>query len=229
LTILSKNPAEQFSSHATIVDISQPTWRHSLYQNYIKRLLDVLLVVGSAPFVLPMVLGLAAVIWARGGKPFYLQDRVGRNGKLYSIWKLRTMVENAEDALETYLENNPEARVEWEATQKLKYDPRITAFGRVLRKTSFDELPQLWNVLKGDMSLVGPRPMLPEQRGMYPGTRYYDMRPGITGIWQVSARNNCSFQGRASFDTVYFRDMSLWTDIKLIGATFAVVIKATGQ
>jgi lipopolysaccharide/colanic/teichoic acid biosynthesis glycosyltransferase len=191
--------------------------------------MDVALIVASAPFVLPLVLGLAAVIWARGGKPFYLQDRVGRNGKVYRIWKLRTMVHDADAALERHLAANPEARAEWDTTQKLKCDPRITSFGRILRKTSLDELPQLINVLKGDMSLVGPRPMMPDQQNMYPGTRYYDMRPGITGIWQVSARNSSSFQARASFDTLYYRNMSLWTDIKLIFATFAVVVKATGQ
>lgn len=218
-----------FGEQATPVGAKRQSWRHFLYQNFFKRVLDIVLVVGSAPFVLPMVLGLAAIIWIRGSKPFYLQDRVGRNGKIYRIWKLRTMVDNAEEALATYLASNPAAREEWLRTQKLKHDPRITRFGRLLRRTSFDELPQLWNVLKGDMSLVGPRPMMPCQKTLYTGTHYYDMLPGITGIWQVSERNNSSFQARASFDTLYFRDMSLWTDIKLICATFTVVVKATGQ
>ena len=123
---------------------------------------------------------------------------------------------------------NPEARLEWNSTQKLKADPRITRLGRLLRKTSMDELPQLWNVLIGDMSLVGPRPMMPSQRSLYNGTAYYALRPGITGPWQVSERNEVEFSQRAEFDREYEENVSLLTDLRLLVATTQVVIRGTG-
>ena len=155
--------------------------------------------------------------------------RVGRHGRIYTIWKLRSMTRDADQALEAHLAANPEARVEWDRTQKLKNDPRITKLGRVLRKSSLDELPQLFNVLRGDMSLVGPRPMMPEQQALYPGTAYYKLRPGITGMWQVSKRNESTFADRARFDTQYDRRLSLLTDIKLLLATVRVVLRGTGH
>ncbi len=142
--------------------------------------------------------------------------------------KLRTMVPNADEIFEDYLANNPEAREEWDSTQKLKNDPRITKFGRILRKSSLDELPQLWNVLTGEMSLVGPRPMLPVQRELYPGLAYYALRPGITGPWQVSDRNTVEFSKRAEFDREYYVQMSFATDIGLLFKTVGVVFKGTG-
>lgn len=138
------------------------------------------------------------------------------------------MIVNADAQLETYLASDPTARAEWDSTQKLKVDPRITRFGRILRKSSLDELPQLWNVLKGDMSLVGPRPMMPCQRDLYPGSAYYRLRPGITGPWQVSRRNESTFADRARFDTDYDRTLSLGTDIGLLISTVRVVVRATG-
>lgn len=200
-----------------------------LYRSGIKRLVDILLVLAAAPIVLPVVFALALLVKLQGGKPFYSQPRVGLHGRIYTIWKLRSMTQNADQALEAYLATNPEARDEWNRTQKLKADPRITKLGRVLRKSSLDELPQLWNVLKGDMSLVGPRPMMPEQQPMYPGTAYYRLRPGITGMWQVSKRNESTFADRARFDTQYDRRLSMMTDIKLLLATVRVVLRGTGH
>lgn len=139
------------------------------------------------------------------------------------------MVVDADQKLDTYLSKNPEAKLEWESTQKLVDDPRVTTIGRFLRKYSLDELPQIWNVLRGEMSFVGPRPMMEEQRPLYPGTEYYKLRPGITGSWQVSARNQSSFSDRAKFDAQYSDNVSLLTDIKLIIATFSVVFRATGH
>lgn len=203
--------------------------RHRIYRSLGKRVLDVLLVVAALPFIVPLVLMLALLIMRDGHSPFYMQERVGRGGRIFRLWKLRTMVPNAKAHLEKYLESNPEARREWDAYQKLSRDPRITAFGHFLRKTSLDEIPQLWNVLKGDMSLVGPRPMMPEQRDLYPGRAYYALRPGLTGMWQVSDRNASTFAQRADFDTVYERDLSLMLDAKLITATVGVVVRGTGQ
>ena len=124
------------------------------------------------------------------------------------MWKLRSMVPNAEAVLEAHLASNPDARAEWDLNQKLNDDPRITRFGRALRRSSFDELPQLWNVLQGEMSLVGPRPMMCSQKSLYPGQEYYLMRPGVTGFWQVSARNQTSFRERAEFDRAYYAAIS---------------------
>lgn len=200
-----------------------------VYRNGGKRLLDMLVVVMSSPFVLLVIALLALCVARRGGRPFYTQDRVGRNGRTYKIWKLRTMVLDADQHLEAYLDKNPDARREWDSTQKLKADPRITPIGRFLRKSSMDELPQLWNVLRGDMSLIGPRPIMTSQTELYPGTAYYDLRPGISGSWQVSARNESSFAERATFDTAYNSNVTFTEDAKILLATVRVVLRATGH
>ncbi len=199
-----------------------------LYPRFLKRVLDISLVLASLPIVLPVVLLLALLVARDGHGPFYRQKRIGRNGRIFTLWKLRTMVANADGKLASYLAGNPEARAEWEMTQKLKHDPRVTGFGRLLRKTSLDELPQLWNVLRGDMSLVGPRPMMPEQRHLYPGRAYYTLRPGITGFWQISDRNEGSFAGRALHDTRYARELSFVTDLMILLRTIKVVLRGTG-
>jgi|TARA_R110002020_G_scaffold47754_4_gene136222 exopolysaccharide production protein ExoY len=199
------------------------------YSRIGKRSLDVSLILMAAPFVLPIVAILALLVARQGGKPFYTQERVGRGGQFYKIWKLRSMVPDADQKLELHLADDPAARAEWDETQKLKNDPRITAFGRFLRRSSLDELPQLWNVLRGDMSLVGPRPMMPSQVTLYPGRDYYDLRPGITGSWQISARNESSFADRCGFDSSYSDNLSLKEDVRILAATVRVVLRATGH
>ncbi len=198
------------------------------YELGLKRVFDVACVLLALPFIVPVIAVMALMVWLDGGPAFYRQDRVGRNGRTYQIWKLRTMVPNADKMLKQYLASNPEAADEWALTQKLKRDPRITKIGGMLRKSSLDELPQLWNVFIGEMSLVGPRPMLPEQVRMYPGRAYYTQRPGITGRWQVSERNESSFAARAMFDTEYVANISFANDLKLLLATVRVVLKGTG-
>lgn len=190
--------------------------------------MDISFVVGSAPFWMPIVLIAALLIARDGHNPFYTQNRIGRNGRLFRIWKLRSMVVDAEERLEAHLAADPVARAEWESTQKLKDDPRITRTGRIIRKTSLDELPQLWNVLTGDMSLVGPRPMMISQRGLYHGESYFELRPGLTGFWQISDRNECRFSDRARFDEAYHRSLSLRTDMVVLARTVAVVVRGTG-
>lgn len=202
--------------------------RPGLYRNGVKRAMDIAIVVASSMVVVPVVLILAIVIALDGKSPFYWNERVGRGGRTFAMLKLRTMVPNADRQLERHLAADPAARAEWEATQKLKRDPRITTIGRYLRKLSLDELPQMWNVLIGDMSIVGPRPMMPSQRELYPGTSYYSLRPGITGPWQVSDRNECTFAQRADYDRQYDAALSLPTDARLVLATVAVVLKGTG-
>lgn len=203
--------------------------RRGIYRNGVKRFLDVVAVLLTAPIVLPLILLMALGVALDGHSPFYSQKRLGKGGRVFTMWKLRSMVPGADAKLESYLAANPAARAEWDSTQKLKHDPRITRVGRFIRKCSADELPQLWNVLTGDMSLVGPRPMMPSQAPLYPGLAYYALRPGITGPWQVSARNDCSFAERARFDTDYDRRVSLGTDLGLLFATVRVVLRATGH
>lgn len=194
----------------------------------LKRVLDIFIVLATAPITLPLVALLAILIRLDGEEPFFRQERVGRDGRLFKFWKLRTMVSGADQRLEAILAASPAAREEWNTTQKLKLDPRITRLGRILRRTSADELPQLWNVLIGDMSLVGPRPMLPQQQSIYPGSAYFALRPGITGLWQISARNEGSFASRAYFDTRYASIMSLTVDVSILVKTIGVIIRGTG-
>lgn len=215
-------------NYDTAVAEHQPPFGQ-LYRRYGKRTLDVVLIVLSLPIVVPLIGLLALLVALQGGRPFYTQPRLGLRGRTYRIWKLRSMVPDAEALLERHLAANPDAQYEWNTTQKLKNDPRVTKFGQFLRRSSLDELPQLWNVLKGEMSLVGPRPMMPFQRDLYPGHDYERMLPGITGSWQVSARNESSFADRARFDSSYWRTLSFRTDLKLLRATVRVVLRGTGH
>ncbi len=203
--------------------------RRGFYRIGIKRGIDVLAVLATAAVTLPLIVLMALCISLDGNAPLYSQKRVGKGGRIFTLWKLRSMVPDADARLEAHLAADPAARAEWNRTQKLKDDPRITRIGRLLRKCSADELPQLWNVLKGEMSLVGPRPMMPEQASLYPGTAYYALTPGITGSWQVSARNESSFADRARFDNDYDRRISLGTDLGILLATVRVVLRATGH
>lgn len=171
----------------------------------------------------------ALLLWIEGGGPFYRQARLGRDGKVFFMLKLRSMVRNADAKLETLLESDPVLRAEWDTTQKLRYDPRVTRIGAFLRRTSLDELPQLWNVLTGEMSLVGPRPMMPDQLALYGDpSDYFAMRPGITGPWQVSTRNASSFAYRKTIDTTYRNTVSLVSDLGLLFRTVGVVLRGTG-
>jgi lipopolysaccharide/colanic/teichoic acid biosynthesis glycosyltransferase len=202
--------------------------RGGAYRRGFKRLLDITAIVAALPVVVPMVAAMAILVARDGGKPFYCQIRVGKGGKPFKMWKLRSMVNDADDRMEAYLADNPEARAEWDSTQKLRHDPRITPMGQFLRKSSMDELPQLWNVLKGDMSLVGPRPMMLNQQSIYPGTAYYRLRPGVTGYWQTAGRNKTTFEARADYDAEYEADVSLMTDLRILARTVGVVLRGTG-
>ncbi len=194
-----------------------------------KRMLDIALASVALVLAAPVLVLLAAALWIESGNPFYTQDRLGQHGRRFRMLKLRTMVIGAENRLEEFLDRDPALRTEWNLTQKLKRDPRITPVGRLLRKTSMDELPQILNVLKGDMSLVGPRPMLPAQLPLYlTPEAYLGLRPGITGLWQVTARNEESFDLRAVLDHRYAQRLTLGYDLRIIGATFGAIWRATG-
>jgi lipopolysaccharide/colanic/teichoic acid biosynthesis glycosyltransferase len=228
MTIHFDNLKNELSTSSAPVGVVRLSERQGIYRNYFKRMIDIAVIVLAAPIVLPIVALLALLVARDGHAPFYLSRRVGRNGLEFSMVKLRTMVPDADQRLEAYLESCPAARREWQHTQKLKNDPRTTAFGRILRKCSMDELPQLWNVVIGDMSLVGPRPMLPEQRALYSGLSYYALRPGITGPWQISDRNESEFAKRAEHDRFYDQSLSFGTDISILTRTVGVVVRGTG-
>ncbi|MFC3631461.1 sugar transferase [Paracoccus angustae] len=219
-----------FKSDLALADVVFPdaSDRRGIYRNGAKRAIETLLVLLTSPVTLPLILFLALLVACDGGNPFFAQKRLGRNGRVFRILKLRSMVVDAERRLEAHLDENPEARAQWNSTQKLKQDPRVTLVGRFLRKTSMDELPQLLNVLNGTMSLVGPRPMMVDQRVMYYGQSYYRLRPGITGLWQISARNESEFVARVRYDEEYHRDLSGWLDMKILVRTVVVVLRGTG-
>ena len=197
---------------------------------FIKRAFDILGASFLLIFLFPLCIPLYFLIKKDGGKLIYGHSRIGQNKKEFKCLKFRTMVNNSDEVLERILATDKDARLEWEKDFKLKNDPRITPIGRWLRARSLDELPQLWNVLKGEMSLVGPRPIVKEELLYYQDdVDYYLMaKPGMTGLWQVSGRNNVSYDTRVYFDTWYAKNWSLWNDIVILFKTFKVVWTKTG-
>ena len=185
--------------------VRRPQAQFGLYRRYAKRVIDLIIVLMTLPAVIPVILILALYIKLDGGPAFYVQNRVGRGGRIFRMWKLRSMVLDADKKLQDLLDHDPDARSEWNDTQKLKRDPRITPVGQVIRKTSLDELPQIWNVLVGDMSLVGPRPVTEVELAKYAGHEqcYLALRPGVTGLWQVSGRNGLGYAERVRLDAEY--------------------------
>lgn len=218
----------QFARNASKTVYPVQSKRQNFYGLYGKRALDIFFVMLTAPVWATLVIIFSAIVMLDGRNPFYVQNRVGLNGRAFRMWKIRSMVTGAETLLGQYLAQNPDFRAEWDDKQKLDFDPRVTKVGKFLRKTSFDELPQFWNVLIGDMSMVGPRPMMTDQKAIYPGTAYYLLRPGVTGPWQISARNRSSFRERARYDEAYMQNCSLATDLRMILQTVPVVVKGRG-
>lgn len=206
--------------------------RSRYYARVFKRPLDICLAFLLLPVCAPLLLITYVLVRLDGGPGFFRQPRIGRNGRVFYCWKLRTMVMDAERVLIELCERDPAVAAEWHANQKLAKDPRITRFGKFLRASSLDELPQIWNVLIGDMSVVGPRPFLVSQETMYRnggGTAYFHMRPGITGPWQVSGRGETTFVERVRFDHDYWSTISLRRDLSLILKTARVVLTRTGH
>ena len=197
----------------------------------LKRLMDVGLVLMGSVVVLPVIAICAVMIRLDSRGPvFYCQKRMGRLGKQIRVWKFRTMIPNADQVLEDCLNCDPELQAEWEASHKLKNDPRITRIGSFLRKTSLDELPQIWNVVLGEMSLVGPRPIVQDEVKHYRGSYrlYTQVLPGITGMWQVSGRSDTSYDYRVELDEYYIRHWSIWMDIYVLMRTIWSVLKRSG-
>ncbi len=202
-----------------------------LYQAGGKRMLDLAICCALLPLVVPVIFALwcGAVIMGRSG--FFGHVRVGRNGKAFRCWKIRTMVADADSALATVLQARPDKALEWSRSRKLENDPRIFPFGRFLRWTSLDELPQIWNVITGDMSLVGPRPVTRVELRYYGDALqdYYRVRPGITGLWQVKARQNACYVQRVALDRRYSNTVSLGRDLGILAQTVPLLFRPTGR
>jgi Undecaprenyl-phosphate galactose phosphotransferase WbaP len=197
----------------------------------VKRALDLIATIIGGTLILPLLLVLSLLVWADGrGHVFYKAQRMGRDGNYFSCLKFRTMVPDAEVMLQRMLKENPEIREEYSKYHKLREDPRVTRIGRFLRKSSLDELPQLWNVLRGEMSLIGPRPYLPRESEEIGSAQSEILRvlPGITGLWQVTGRNHTSFEERTQMDAYYVRNWSVWIDLILLARTIEIFVFGRG-
>lgn len=222
---------QDFALAAYSIDESVDQQKPSFYPSFGKRAFDISFALLLLPVLVPVILLLWVLVRCDGGAGFFGHTRVGRNGKPFKCWKLRSMVVNAEAKLQAYLDANPEAAAEWERDHKLTNDPRINGLGHFLRKTSLDELPQIWNVLKGEMSFVGPRPIVTKELKKYGHSvpAYLAQKPGITGLWQVSGRNDISYDERVTLDVAYLTRRSFRTDLQIIARTGLAVLGTTGR
>jgi undecaprenyl-phosphate galactose phosphotransferase len=199
---------------------------------FLKRAIDYLITLILLPLIMPLFIFIALLVKITSKGPIiFSHERVGKGGKIFKCYKFRTMYIDAEEKLKQILETNPEVKVEWETKYKLTNDPRVTPIGKFLRKTSLDELPQIFNVLKGEMSLIGPRPVTKEELDKYYKEKaelYCLIPPGITGLWQVSGRSNLTYEERVNLDCWYIRNWSLWLDLVILLKTVKVVLKGEG-
>jgi exopolysaccharide production protein ExoY len=197
-----------------------------------KRTMDIIAAMCFFVVFLPLY-GLIAlgVRLTSPGPVFYSQERIGHHGRTFRFYKFRSMVENSDEVFNSFLDSDEEARSQWQTFQKLDRDPRITSFGKFIRRTSLDELPQFWNVLRGDMSLIGPRPCMPSQKTLYGQhwSSYCAVRPGLTGLWQVSGRNRLTYEDRVRLDARYVQNWTLWLDIRILLKTVKVVLTGDGS
>ncbi len=209
---------------------AQSTTRRRVHERLSKRSIDIVGALAGLLFFIPLFALVYLLVRMDGGPAIFAHSRVGRDGTSFKCYKFRSMVVDADRKLAEYLARDPAARLEWERHFKLVDDPRITPVGRALRKTSLDELPQLWNVLKGDMSLVGPRPIVTAEGARYQDNIvcYYSCRPGITGLWQVSGRNDVDYESRVGLDVSYVKNWSLLLDAAIIMRTIGIVITRKG-
>ena len=197
-----------------------------------KRTFDIVVALTMLLFALPAMFFIAVLMFSTDRGPIlFSHERIGQNGKRFRCLKFRSMVVDSQEALRRHLELIPQARAEWDATQKLRDDPRVTPLGRFLRVTSLDELPQLINVIRGEMSLVGPRPIVQDEVVRYADQieHYAAVRPGITGLWQVSGRSDVDYDQRVQLDTLYVREWSFIGDLVILVKTVKVVVMRTGS
>ncbi|WP_254454878.1 sugar transferase [Acetobacter estunensis] len=195
-----------------------------------KRAVDIVIAITMLFLALPVMLIIVALIRRDGGDALFGHERIGENGRTFRCLKFRSMVMNADEALKTLLERDEAAREEWVSTRKLRHDPRITRLGRFLRESSLDELPQLLNVLFGDMSLVGPRPIVRDEVERYGDNiaYYYATRPGLTGLWQVSGRSDTSYEQRVALDSAYVMNWTFSKDVLILLKTIPAVLRHDG-
>jgi Undecaprenyl-phosphate galactose phosphotransferase WbaP len=228
------NVADDWAKHQQFEGLAGTLIQQNLmlpFPRLTKRCMDLVVSILGGILLLPLLFYIAvAVKMSSRGPILYAHDRIGKDGQHFKALKFRTMFENSNDVLEYYLEQHPDLRMEWEKDHKLRYDPRVTRIGRFIRKTSLDELPQIWNVIRGDMSLVGPRPIVTAEivkYGPYYGL-YTMVTPGITGLWQISGRNNTTYDERVQLDAYYVRNWSPWLDMYLLIRTIRIVLFADG-
>lgn len=230
-TSLSAALVNPVSTDSHSIHVSIPAKLRSIEPN-LKRGLDISIAALALLFLLPLMLAIAILVWRSDrGPPIFRHTRVGRGARTFGCLKFRSMVLDSERLLAEHLASNPEAAAEWAATHKLKKDPRITRLGHFLRKSSLDELPQLFNVLRGEMSLVGPRPIVSSEIVRY-GTAFetcFSVTPGVTGLWQVSGRSNCSYAERVALDLDYARNWRLSRDLSILLRTVPAVLAQRGS
>jgi Undecaprenyl-phosphate galactose phosphotransferase WbaP len=196
-----------------------------------KRGMDITAVLLALPVLVPLFLAVGClVVLSSPGPIFYSHRRIRQNGAFFSMWKFRTMCVNSAEVLEEYLSRNPEARAEWTKTHKLRHDPRVTKIGQFLRRYSLDEFPQIWNVLTGKMSLVGPRPIVAAEVEKYKDSfsYYCRVKPGLTGLWQVSGRSTLTYDQRVALDRQYVESWSLSQDLGILLRTLPSVVSQDG-
>jgi exopolysaccharide production protein ExoY len=204
---------------------------NGVHYRWVKRLLDILIVCSFLPCLLPLLLIVAVIVRISSPGPIlYRQRRIGRFGREFELWKFRSMYVHSEEILRNHLQANDEAAREWAQSRKLKMDPRVTRLGNLLRRASLDELPQFLNVLVGDMSLVGPRPIVSAEKAQYRDAYFFyaSARPGLTGLWQVSGRSNLAYHQRVALDETYIRSWNLALDIQILWRTARVVCQSKG-
>ncbi len=224
LHVLEREPRAEPSARRTVVVTAAPP------RAYSKRIFDLVGALLLGTVLSPFILAIALMIRLEGLPVLFRHKRVGHQGKTFRCLKFRTMAPNAEQTLRDLLREHPELRDEWTENHKLRDDPRITAVGRFLRKTSLDELPQLWNVIRGEMSLVGPRPVVRAELLRYGRqvATYLAVKPGITGLWQVKGRSDTTYRRRVAMDKYYVCHQNILLDIYIVAVTAAVVLKRAG-
>ena len=235
---VARDDARAYAAPADAIALTKPATGRGIHETPLphhrqwpgKRALDVAGALLLAVFFSPVIIFVTASLWATGGPVLFRHRRIGQAGRRFTVYKFRTMVPNAEEALQELFLKSPELREEWVVHHKLRDDPRITLVGCFLRKTSLDELPQLWNVLRGEMSLVGPRPIVQEEIFKYGRAirHYLAMKPGVTGLWQVSGRNDVEYRRRVAMDRAYAMRSCLLLDLRILFRTVMVVVGKRG-
>lgn len=213
-------------------DVSTPQRERPKLDRFAIRAMDVIIALVSLVFFAPLMVIIAIISFVSDPGPiFFSQLRIGRHGRMFHCYKFRTMAVNAQERLDEVLRTDPVARAEWARDHKLRNDPRIVGIGRFLRKSSLDELPQIFNVLKGDMSIVGPRPIVMAEADRYGRylRHYCAVRPGITGLWQISGRNDVTYRRRVAFDVAYSKHVSPLIYLKVMILTVPSVVMARGS